>query len=375
MPCFAHTASYALAIAGSRHARGCIYRTDQGEGQVEQPRTASAIAIILVAMMITGCTTTAYEQLSANHRTYETAVPSPCRTLLLELRRAIKANQRGDAENVPVLGYPFLRTNRMLAKIGRTFADNPSGPAFEAWVDRLRALDRQATRLEIANLPDAAIGKLRSGRPRNAANREQLAQSADACSDRARKAKMVSNKHRRGLIAAVHVAQDYSDSAQTLGLFAVTSIPVRLGWENWKRDNLTTFSRPAANSRGSTQLIKYAPIGGKPTLTSSAVRSIIRRSRDRLLGIPEPSPRDQKRLLQAFAPVWLLPTGAAYDQPGHPAWSSRSGTIEIDWRRPTVFTRISHTIVDDRILLQLMSTLSGLANALSAHRSICSVAS
>ena len=53
-----------------------------------------------------------------------------------------------------VENYPYLRVNRFLA----SFHEEVEDPAaFEAWTDRLQALDRDARRYEIDNLPDPAV--------------------------------------------------------------------------------------------------------------------------------------------------------------------------------------------------------------------------
>ena len=51
-----------------------------------------------------------------------------------------------------VEGFPYLRVNRFLASFREEAGDKV---AFTAWVDRMQALDQEARRFEIANLPTA----------------------------------------------------------------------------------------------------------------------------------------------------------------------------------------------------------------------------
>lgn len=347
-------------------SRAAVLVQIEGEGQVERVRATSAIGITLATLSVSGCATTAYEQLTAGHvelsaqveqSTSVASSSSSCEELIGRVHLAIAENQRGDAENVPIRGFPFLRANRLLSKIGERFADNPKGPAFDAWVDRLRSLDRKATDIEIANLPQDITARLATGRPARGSKWKRLAKSVDDCKNRARRVELTSSAARRKLIRSVYVAEDYSDQAQAVGLFAVTSIPVQLGWENWKRDNLATFAQSTAEAHNGANMVSYAPASRSPALAPSAVRSIIRKSRDRYLDIPEPSAADQKKLLQTFAPIWLIDDGGSYDEPGHPTWSKGLEVVKIDRQRPTVFTRTSHTIVDNRVLLQLVYTI------------------
>ncbi len=49
-----------------------------------------------------------------------------------------------------VAGYPYLRVDRFLASFRESATTDE---AFEAWLDRMQALDREGRHVEIANLP------------------------------------------------------------------------------------------------------------------------------------------------------------------------------------------------------------------------------
>ena len=54
-----------------------------------------------------------------------------------------------DGESAPVRGFPYLRSNRYLGRLGR----KPLTPdQSEAWIDRLQRLDREARGIEYRNL-------------------------------------------------------------------------------------------------------------------------------------------------------------------------------------------------------------------------------
>jgi len=56
-----------------------------------------------------------------------------------------------------VKNYPYLRVTRFIASF-REEVDNSA--AFAAWADRMQALDQDARKYEIANLPNSAIAEL-----------------------------------------------------------------------------------------------------------------------------------------------------------------------------------------------------------------------
>ena len=68
-----------------------------------------------------------------------------------------------DAGVFRVKKYPYLRVNRFIA----SFSEEVDKQAdFAEWADRMQALDQEARKYEIANLPDAAVAELDSANGR-----------------------------------------------------------------------------------------------------------------------------------------------------------------------------------------------------------------
>ncbi|MGI9408587.1 MAG: hypothetical protein ACR2OV_00835, partial [Hyphomicrobiaceae bacterium] len=317
---------------------------------------AKAVPSLAAALVLAGCATSNWQAASvglAPDRTNAVSETDVCRAHLVALRGAIAASGSGDAQDAKVTQFPYLRVNRLLAHVGRRFEHGASGPAFPSWVNRLRKLDRKATRYEVENLSDTdykAISRKIAGR---AIDRGLLLRKIDECAERVSKSDLASAGRRRQLVRWARVEDHYSDVARTAGLFPLTSIAVSNGWENWKRKHLKTFDRPLAELPVVGKLTTYGPAGPARPLSRDQVRRIIARSRDRHLAIPEPSRADLTRLFQNFAPVWQIDVAGQYDRIGHPALRGRSTVAVIDQARPTVFTRASHTVIDGHVLLQL----------------------
>ncbi|MGI9479027.1 MAG: hypothetical protein ACR2PI_20155 [Hyphomicrobiaceae bacterium] len=280
-------------------------------------------------------------------------VRSSCAIALDRIRQAVADANVTDAQDRPIPGFAFLRVNRFLARIGRRFANGRPGPAFEAWVDRLQALEREGLQVELANLGNAGRRRLaRTVAARGTAPSDILAK-ASQCGQRARQRALATAAGRRRLVQAARVADNYSDTAQLLGAYPLTSIPVNLGWQRWKAQNLASFERPPSDQPVIGRVVEFRPPSSPATLNRRAVRSLIRRSRRSPLGIPEPRGASMQRLLHTFAPVWQVDVAGRYDKPGFPTWRRKAGTVYIDVERAVTFTRISHAIVDNKVHLQL----------------------
>ncbi|MGI9423567.1 MAG: hypothetical protein ACR2PA_10265 [Hyphomicrobiaceae bacterium] len=278
-----------------------------------------------------------------------------CSALLAAVRQATWAAGVGDGEAARIAGFPYLRVNRFFAHVGRRFDGKAASPAFNAWVKNLRQLDAEATRIEIRNLPAPAFRSLRKATGVRSPIRQSVVDAVEECA-KEKQTELRSVERRRALLRSASVPEDYSDAARTLGVFPLSSIPISVGWENWKQTHLLTFARTAAAVPTTANKVAYVPPVAAPRLRPRDVKALVDRSRDRSLGIPRPSGEARSRLLQNFAPIWLIDGTKPYDRPGHPRWYGGS-TIDIDTGQPSVFARIGHTVIDDQVYLQLIYTI------------------
>ncbi len=246
-----------------------------------------------------------------------------------------------DAESARLRGFPYLRSDRFLAHVGQEPLD---GAQFEAWLDRLERLDRDARRIEYGNL---AVENRRRLAPDPAAFAQQTTECA-AVLRRYDSSKLTSPS---AFQQAVRVPSSYSTAQRVFGLYPITSAFLSGGVSRLHREIHEQFQRPLAELPIQGQLVRYGPPDGVARLSQDDVAAILARAADNPLGIPEPVGLDKRRLLHTFAPVWEVDVATRDDRIGTPAW--RDGQLLIDVERPLVYNRVSHTRFGGRTLLQL----------------------
>jgi hypothetical protein len=237
-----------------------------------------------------------------------------------------------------VEGHPYLRTNRFLASFREAAADNA---AFDAWVDRMQALDQEARRHEIANLPVAAGPSADHGNAEPEFNARIV-----SCGNLMKAADFQDTESRMALMEKTRVPDEYLALPRVLGLYPVTSLFVSSGVRNWHAEARQAFSiDPPAGWR----TIHYVPensaeLPDKSRIVALAVHDA--------LGIPIYSSTDLEALFRTYAPVWEVQTETEFDRIGAPIWTPQ-GALDIDTRRPTAYTLVSFTRFGREILTQL----------------------
>ena len=237
-----------------------------------------------------------------------------------------------------VEGYPYLRVNRFLASFHQEAADKV---AFTAWVDRMQALDREARKFEIANLPETAMS---TGGPGN--EKAELNTRLASCGNLLKAADFQYREQQAALQKKVTVPDEYLTLPRVLGLYPVTSWFVSQGVSNWHAEARKTFStEPPVGWR----TIRYVP---EQTAEPPDPSQIVASAKRDALGIPDYSSTDLEALFRVYAPVWEVQTEADYDRIGAPIWTSK-GELDIDTRQPRTYTLLSFTRFGREILTQL----------------------
>ncbi|MFY0613345.1 MAG: hypothetical protein JXQ99_17565 [Hyphomicrobiaceae bacterium] len=276
-----------------------------------------------------------------------------CDFVLNRIRRTVTDAGVADAQDRPIPGMNFLRVNRLLARMGQRFKRGRADRPFEAWVDRLQKLEIEGLQVEVANLPTTTRKRLARAVAAPGAAPSDIVKKAKRCGHLLRRRYLSTAAARQRLVRAARVPDNYSDTAQILGAYPLTSIPVNQGWQRWKAKNLPSFNRRLADQPSLGRLVEYYPTSSAAVLRRQEVRSLLNKSQQSLLGIPEPSGVDLKRLLNTFAPIWRIDTVEDYDRPGVPTWRRWAASPHVDVRRPVTFGRISHAILDNKVHLQL----------------------
>lgn len=298
-----------------------------------------------------------------------------CLTLVEELDRVTHVAGVRDASAYRIEGYPFLRSDRLLAGLGaRLSAEAAAGSAgagasasgstasaaFITWVDRLRETDTDARRIEVANLDESAFPILRN------LSRPEVDAQLDACGRLLAEVVVRDPALRTDLLKRAGVPDDYSTLRRALGLYPITGIGYASSVRNWQDHARNVFlQQRRAPGNGQIALQQYKP-SRAPASTAAALdiaRRAMAAAQVDALGIPRFSNADLERLFLAFAPTLVVATGADSDRIGALQWIDLKGLVEagadpiwldVDTSRPTVYRRLAYTRIDGVVLPQLV---------------------
>jgi hypothetical protein len=237
-----------------------------------------------------------------------------------------------------VKDYPYLRVNRFIASFRETVDEKA---AFNEWVKRMQALDQDARKFEIANLPDSAVVSLDSLN-----HRAGLYRKVDTCGDILKAADFQNVENQKKLRKSVSVPDDYIPLRRVLGLYPLTRWFVSHGVSKWHAEVHKTFS---VDPPVGWQSIRYFPA---KSFNLSRPRPIIKSTKRDALGIPIYSPKERETLFQKWAPVWEIQFKGEYDRIGIPIWTG-NGVLKVDTGQPLTYTLLSFTRFGKEILTQL----------------------
>ena len=316
---------------------------------------ARLAAPCLLALVLTACASA-----SQDLRRYGEHVASgdgsrlACVAFLAEVQDRIEAADVRDAEASRIAGFPYLRINRFLSEVRPQGGESaaPKGH-YQAWAERLLALENEALAIELGNLPGSARAELDGlAQAAGGPGADPLAE-ARRCGAALLAADLKDPARRAALLQKAKVPDHYSDFSRVFGFYPLMALPVMAGWNRWQEIHLPAFEAPAEALPVEGELHDFLPEETAPPLTASEVAALLAASRDPHFGVPRPSGPALQRLIATFAPVWRIDVTGSYDRVGHPVWPAGSDAASVDVTRPTVFTRISHTRLGGETLLQI----------------------
>ena len=290
----------------------------------------------LLALLLAGCATIPVPTRSV--RIGETGLLGSCADFFALLDKRIEESEVIDPGVFRVKGYPYLRVNRFLASFREEVDDKA---AFAAWVDRLQALDQDARKYEIANLPNSTDAVLEL-----VSDRAELNRRGVTCGDLLKIADFQDSNHQEELKKRVSVPDDYIALRRFLGIYPLTGLFVSHGVSKWHAKVHKSFSlEPPVDWR----TIRYVP-AQKTDIPS--VRQILASTRRDALGLPMYSPEGREALFRIYAPIWEIQIQGDYDRVGTPIWTGK-GVLDVDTDEPLTYTLLSFTRFGKEILTQL----------------------
>lgn len=301
------------------------------------------IILIFNILFLTGCVTVRMQPTAPVDLAEMT-----CRTLYQEIDTAIVNAGVRDHGSSPVQGFPYLRTNRLLASF--SYELNDESPQWSAWIGNMADLDAKALAFELRNLPPSAMAQ----------RKDTLLEELINCRDLLMRIDLAQPEQRTQLRDRVHVPDDYVTWWQMLGLYPVTAPLVAIGISGWHRETHGVFATPLALLPVTGRLVRWAPLSIAKTkatdallpykpLNSHQISEILRHSPDPL-GIPLPTDAELDQLFETFAPIWEVDVVDENDRIGMVHLENEP---TVDAARPILYRKISHTRFGGRVLLQL----------------------
>ena len=114
-----------------------------------------SLAFCLLVILFSGCAMLPAP--TKSDRVGESGPLGNCANFFASLDQITEEAEVLDPGVFRVKNYPYLRVNRFIASFREDVDDQA---AFEAWMDRMQALDQDARQYEIANLPNSAVAML-----------------------------------------------------------------------------------------------------------------------------------------------------------------------------------------------------------------------
>jgi hypothetical protein len=246
-----------------------------------------------------------------------------------------------DAQYTRIPGHPYLRTDRYLASFRHQTLN--SGELAE-WLNALRERDREARRYELANLP-------RADWPRSLAwPYDRLADELDRCGSAALRALSARPQSANALQKQTAVPPDYDNWRRALGLYPVTGHLALRGAKKLYRELARDFRVPLAGIPVRGRRVAYAPSGAQTPMRADEVQHWLARHRG--FGLPAEDEPDTQRLINSFAPIWIVDETGEDDRVGAPVWR-RQDAPSIDTSQAFVFYHFSKTRGLGRSLWQI----------------------
>jgi len=256
-----------------------------------------------------------------------------------------------DAQDARVAGFPYLRANRLLASLRPAAAANDA--VLRALAERMLALDAEARRYEIMNLPAGPVTDLRdiadSGGQRMALERTQR------CAHLLRDIDLARPESRQGLLQRAAVPDDYRVLYRILGLYPISRFFLAAGVRRYEEETRRTFLAEPALPPGANLLRLAPPLA--EGVSRARVARILEHAAANPLGIPQPEEAELQTLFAAYAPSFEIAVQADYDRIGALRWRRGSPVPEVDGAVQVVYVHPAWTRYRDRVLLQLVYTV------------------
>ncbi len=272
--------------------------------------------------------------------------PPACQAFLERLDHAVEEAGVRDASAAPVPCFPYLRSNRFLEALKKTF-DTDEGRSY--WLSWMQELDLTARQKEIQNLPDESVLSLfpESGKK---PDREGLFDRAISCSYALLDKDGCRPDFFETLIPLVHVPDEYSSAMRAGGLYPLAWLPITIATNLAREEFKAWYAKDEQTLPVAGELTVFAPPAVLP-LQQSQLEDIIQGSLANPLDVPRPDEFQTAMLVAAFAPVFVQDVAAPHDRFGTVLWEGDG--LRIDELRPSVYYYLTHAFLHGEPIVQI----------------------
>jgi hypothetical protein len=300
-----------------------------------------SLFFLLSLLLLFGCAS-----LLSQHIPEALERPRACQEFFERLDEKVGEAGVRDASTTPIPGFPYLRTNRYLSALEKNLKEDSEK---EAWVRMMQRLNLASREKEIKNLPNKAILSFES-KETDHPNREGLLNRLESCSS-----ELLNHDRTRPdfyplLEPLVEVPDEYSWILRTAGLYPIITLPVAVVTEYSRKKIRRRFDTNLEDLTVDGSLRAFVPMKERP-LDVKEVQEIIEESKQNPLKTPLPNAIQKKKLVEAFAPIFIQDVAASYDCLRQVIW--RNDQVEVNPEKPMVYYYFTHAFLKGEPVLQI----------------------
>ncbi len=291
-------------------------------------RHLSRLLLVLPALLAAGCASLGAPALAPDDEAMR------CRQLYAALDALVDESGVRDTGSHRVPGFPYLRSTRFLASLRDGAMD---GERFDTWVGHLRQQDLVARAAELQNAGARGI-------------REKL-QRLDECAQVLAARDFGEAPQRQRLRETVLPPADYSVFRRIAGLYPLAVPFLNRGIRQFHAQVRRDYATPLEQLDAPGRLLLWQPPPAA-ALDPDTVAGWLSPAQRDPLGVPQLSPAQWRRLVEAYAPAWWQETNGDFDLPG--ALRLSAARPGVDSAQPVTYYLTAWTRFGGELLPQLV---------------------
>ena len=272
-----------------------------------------------------------------------------CQRFYYHFNAIVDTSKVRDAQTAHIENFPQLQINRFLAALKPQLNQQTK---LHMWLSLLAQLGLQSNSIELKNLPPVARDQLTAYSVKTSQNADNEA-LLHKCSQTLLEDVMTSTAKQNQILATAEVPDNYRIWNRIVGLYPLVALPIAWGIHNWHQDSSTVLKTPTEELPITGKILRYNANNQLTYVDFEEVKSAIQASSQNPLKIPLPDSDTTERLFATFSPLWEVDTVQNSDKIGAPQWPSQSTYPSVNIEQPTVYTLLSHSILNNENLLQL----------------------